>query len=79
LLVRPIEFEARLRRTEHSPLLTQAQMKFLTLNLDFSINKAKRVLGYRPNVDFQQGIVAALDDINGKNAAAEPKSVVAAA
>ncbi len=35
----------------------------MTLNLDFSIAKAKRMLGYRPSVDFQEGIVAALDHL----------------
>lgn len=52
---------ARLRRSESAPLLTRARIKFLTLNLDFSIAKAKRVLGYQPRVDFQEGMRAALD------------------
>jgi nucleoside-diphosphate-sugar epimerase len=68
-LVGPIEAVARWRGREMPPLLTQAQIKFLTLNLDFSIAKAKRVLGYRPRVDFRDGIVAALDYATGKAAA----------
>jgi nucleoside-diphosphate-sugar epimerase len=60
-LVGPIEAIARWRGRENPPLLTRAQIKFLTLNLDFSIAKAKRMLGYRPRVDFRDGIVPALD------------------
>jgi nucleoside-diphosphate-sugar epimerase len=60
-LVGPIERIARLRGRETPPFLTRAQIKFMTLNLDFSIAKAKRLLGYRPRVDFREGIIAALD------------------
>jgi nucleoside-diphosphate-sugar epimerase len=38
------------------PLLTPAQFKFLLLNLDFSIEKAKRELGYRPRFTFEEGM-----------------------
>jgi nucleoside-diphosphate-sugar epimerase len=38
------------------PIVTPAQFKFLLLNLDFSIEKAKRELGYRPRFTFEQGI-----------------------
>jgi nucleoside-diphosphate-sugar epimerase len=37
------------------PWLTPAQFKFLLLNLDFSIEKARRELGYRPVVSFEEG------------------------
>jgi nucleoside-diphosphate-sugar epimerase len=36
--------------------LTHAQYKFLLLNLDFSIEKARRELGYGPRVSFDQGM-----------------------
>ncbi len=36
--------------------LPPAQYKFLLLNLDFSIEKAKRELGYRPPFTFDQGM-----------------------
>ncbi len=65
-IVGPIEAIARFRGHTSPPFLTRAQIKFLTLNLDFSIAKAKRVLGYRPRVDFREGIVAALDEVTGK-------------
>jgi nucleoside-diphosphate-sugar epimerase len=68
-LVGPIETIARLRGRQTPPLLTRAQIKFMTLNLDFSIAKAKRMLGYRPRVDFRDGIFAALDYATGKSTA----------
>jgi nucleoside-diphosphate-sugar epimerase len=43
-------------RTGKKPLLTHAQYKFLQLNLDFSIERARNELGYRPAVSFDQGI-----------------------
>ncbi len=59
--VAPIEGFARLFGYKSAPLLTKARSKFMTLNLDFSIHKAKRLLGYEPRVDFQEGIKKALD------------------
>lgn len=73
ILVRPIEAVARLRGAAEPPLLTGAQIKFMTLNLDFSIAKAKRVLGYQPSIDFCDGIRIALEDATGKpTTAAKP-------
>jgi nucleoside-diphosphate-sugar epimerase len=66
-LVGPVEAIARFRGRQTPPFLTRAQIKFMTLNLDYSIAKAKRVLGYRPRVDFHDGIVAALDYTTGKS------------
>ena len=43
-------------RKDKKPWLSQAQYKFLLLNLDFSIDKARRELGYHPRVNFDQGI-----------------------
>ncbi len=75
-IVGPIERIAKLRGRKTPPFLTRAQIKFMTLNLDFSIDKARRLLGYNPRVDFQDGILAALDDITGKNP--KPKAPQAA-
>src|SRR5262249_4508830 len=58
LAVRPMELFARLTGSKKAPLLTRARMKFLTQNLDYSIEKAKRLLGYRPRVDFHEGMIA---------------------
>jgi 2-alkyl-3-oxoalkanoate reductase len=38
------------------PPLTQGRLKFLGLNLDFSIEKAKKELGYQPRVSFEEGM-----------------------
>jgi nucleoside-diphosphate-sugar epimerase len=56
-----IEGLARARGATQAPVLTRARIKFLCLNLDYSINKAKQQLGYQPLVDFQQGIRMGLD------------------
>jgi nucleoside-diphosphate-sugar epimerase len=47
---------ARLRGAKEAPRVTQARLKFVGLNLDFSIEKAKRELGYKPRVDFDEGM-----------------------
>jgi nucleoside-diphosphate-sugar epimerase len=77
-IVDPIEAIARLRGRQTPPILTRGQIKFLTQNLDYSIAKAKRVLGYRPRVDFQEGIVAALDSITGRSAVRKPVAAAVA-
>jgi nucleoside-diphosphate-sugar epimerase len=51
-----MEGRARRRGDPQPPRLTQARLKFLGLNLDFSIEKAKRELGYQPHVSFDQGM-----------------------
>ena len=80
-IVAPIEAIARFRGRQTPPILTHGQIKFLTQNLDYSIAKAKRVLGYRPRVDFQDGIVPVLDWMTGKHSvrkSASPKLGTAA-
>ena len=42
------------------PLITQAGVRFAGLNLDFSIAKARTVLGYDPKVAFPEAIAATL-------------------
>lgn len=39
-----------------TPWMTPAQFKFLQLNLDFKIDKAKRELGYQPRFTFDQAM-----------------------
>jgi nucleoside-diphosphate-sugar epimerase len=51
-----LEGWARRRNHPRPPILTQARLKFLGLNLDFSIDKARRELGYRPAVSFEEGM-----------------------
>jgi nucleoside-diphosphate-sugar epimerase len=56
LIARYLEWRARRKGAVKAPVLTQARVKFLGLNLDFSIEKARRELGYQPRVDFDQGM-----------------------
>lgn len=46
----------RLLGKKEAPLLSNAKFKFMGLNLDFSIEKARRELGYQPRVEFQNGM-----------------------
>jgi nucleoside-diphosphate-sugar epimerase len=50
------EGRARRRGADKPPRLTQARLKVLGLNLDFSIEKAKRELGYQPRWTFDEAI-----------------------
>jgi nucleoside-diphosphate-sugar epimerase len=43
------------------PTLTSAKIKFMGYNLDYGIEKAKRELGYAPNVGFDEGMRRAID------------------
>ena len=56
----------RRRNKPHPPRITQAQLKFAGLNLDFSIAKAREKLGYAPRVHFEPGMAAALAWYNGQ-------------
>jgi len=55
-----VEAAAKLRGAENPPLINKARYKFLGLNLDYSIEKARRVLDYRPPFTFEQGIERAM-------------------
>jgi len=46
------------------PLVNKARYKFLGLNLDYSIEKARRQLGYVPPFTTEAGLVAALANLN---------------
>jgi len=46
----------RRRNKPHPPIITQAIVKFAGLNLDFSIGKARTVLGYTPTTTFAQAM-----------------------
>jgi nucleoside-diphosphate-sugar epimerase len=50
------ETKARLKGAKEAPRYTHARLKFLGLNLDFSIEKAQRELGYRPGVGFDRAM-----------------------
>ena len=56
IMATTLENRARRKGKTKAPSLTQAKVKFLLLNLDFSIEKAKRELGYRPRIPFDQAL-----------------------
>jgi len=56
-----VEGLAKLFGKQTAPVLTRGRLKFLTLNLDYSIDKARRILGYQGSIDFQDGMREALD------------------
>ena len=51
---------------DHPPLITQAGVRFAGLNLDFSIAKARTLLGYEPKVAFTEGMRRTLDWYRGQ-------------
>lgn len=56
ILVKLLERQIRRAGPNENTRLTPAQFKFLLLNLDFSIEKAKRELSYQPRVGFDQAM-----------------------
>ena len=51
-----MERDARKKNSPKPPRLTQGRLKLFGLNLDFSIEKAKRELDYRPRWSFDEGM-----------------------
>jgi nucleoside-diphosphate-sugar epimerase len=51
----------RMLHLKKPPLLSKARYKFLALNLEFSIEKAKHQLGYRGDFPFEEGMRSAVD------------------
>jgi len=51
----------RKKNKPNPPRITQSTVKFAGLNLDFSIAKARTVLGYSPAIGFEEGIRAAIE------------------
>lgn len=62
-LANAMERRARRRGATEPPLVNKARYKFLGLNLDYSIDKARRVLGYDPPYTTEEGLAAALADL----------------
>lgn len=60
LLSTVVEGIAKARKAKNPPIINKARYKFLGLNLDFSIEKAKKVLGYRPPYSFDEAIERAM-------------------
>ena len=55
-----VEGGAKLRGARNPPIINKARYKFLGLNLDYSIEKARRVLGYQPPFSFEAAIERAM-------------------
>lgn len=62
LLATLLERRAKRKGSTTPPLVNKARYKFLGLNLDYSIEKARRVLGYVPPFTTEQGLMAAMID-----------------
>jgi nucleoside-diphosphate-sugar epimerase len=58
-----VEKIAKARGAKNPPLINKARYKFLGLNLDYSIAKAERVLGYAPDYTTRQGLERAVKDV----------------
>jgi nucleoside-diphosphate-sugar epimerase len=56
ILAWSMERQARRKGAREAPRLTQARLKLFGLNLDYSIDKAKRELGYRPRTHFDEAM-----------------------
>ncbi|WP_435006626.1 NAD-dependent epimerase/dehydratase family protein [Tundrisphaera lichenicola] len=55
-----LERRAKRKKATTPPLVNKARYKFLGLNLDYSIEKARRILGYSPPFTTEQGLTAAM-------------------
>jgi nucleoside-diphosphate-sugar epimerase len=51
-----LEFFAKITKAKKPPLLNKTRLKFLSLNLDFDIEKLKNDIGYRPRIDMEEGL-----------------------
>src|SRR5438270_693847 len=58
-----MERGAKRRGATEPPLVNKARYKFLGLNLDYSIEKARRVLGYEPPYTTEEGLIEAVADV----------------
>jgi nucleoside-diphosphate-sugar epimerase len=62
VLANVVEGLARFRGAKNPPLINKARYKFLGLNLDYSIDKARTVLGYQPPYSFDEAIERAMEE-----------------
>ena len=56
VLAKALETIWKLLGKQEAPLLSSARIKFLGLNLDYCIDKARRELGYDPPTDYQDAM-----------------------
>ena len=67
ILASAMESTWRLLGKKEAPLLSSARIKFLGLNLDYCIDRAKRELGYSPKVDFSDAMKQTTDWFRSEN------------
>jgi nucleoside-diphosphate-sugar epimerase len=72
LLTGLVEGWARLTGARQAPAFTQGRLKFIAYNLDFSIDKARRELGYRPRFRFDDGMFRTLTWYKQQATATQP-------
>jgi nucleoside-diphosphate-sugar epimerase len=72
-----LERRAKRRHATEPPLVNKARYKFLALNLDYSIAKAERVLGYRPPYTTEEGLVESLAELAPQSPSTKPEPVSA--
>ena len=60
-LANAMETTWKLLGKRDAPLLNSARIKFLGLNLDYSIDKAVRQLGYAPSTDFRDAMPLSIE------------------
>ncbi len=67
-LAKVMEGTYRLLGKKEAPILSGARIKFLGLNLDFCIDKARRELGYAPQTDFRDAMATTIAWFREQNA-----------
>ncbi len=60
VLATVVEGAAKLRRARTAPIINKARYKFLGLHLDYSIAKARKILGYQPPYSFDEAMERAM-------------------
>lgn len=66
-LAKVLEGLWRMLGKKEAPILSSARIKFLGLNLDYCIDKAKRELDYKPHVDFSDGMKQTVEWFRSQN------------
>jgi nucleoside-diphosphate-sugar epimerase len=71
-----LERRAKRRGDPNPPLVNKARYKFLGLNLDYSIEKARHILGYEPPFTTEQGLQNAMAEFRAHGR--QPETLAAA-
>jgi nucleoside-diphosphate-sugar epimerase len=77
VLANLVEGVAKMRGAKNPPIINKARYKFLGLNLDYSIDKARRLLGYVPPFTFNEAIERAMAEHRPSTEPERPAAVTA--